>query len=69
MKKFTVKEIEEKFNDSFENAMTDFVESCLRQGFYEVEPCVRYFMNENQLLESEYDLVKKTYCEILDSYN
>lgn len=56
MKK-TIQEIEQEFEDSFDAAIQDYVESCLRQGHTDPKDCTEYFMKENDLADSEYDTV------------
>jgi hypothetical protein len=64
MKK-TIQEIEQEFDDSFDAAIQDYVESCLRQGRTDPKDCTEYFMKENDLADSEYDTVFSAISELL----
>ena len=61
----TIQEIEQEFDDSFDAAIQDYVESCQRQGRTDLKDCTEYFMKENDLADSEYDTVFSAISELL----
>lgn len=61
----TIQEIEQEFDDSFDAAIQDYVESCQRQGRTDPKDCTEYFMKENDLADSEYDTIFSAISELL----
>lgn len=59
--KYTIAEIQEKSGESVEEALREFMDSCFRNGCYDAEDNISYFMRENNICCSEKD-------ELLDMY-
>lgn len=62
-KEKTIKEIEEEFGESIEDAIQEFIESCHRVGKDNAKDNIAYFMRENLLAKSEEDEVRRLYIE------
>lgn len=58
-----IKEVEEEFGESIEDAIQEFIESYHRVGKTNVEDNIAYFMRENLLAKSEEDEVRRLYIE------
>lgn len=57
MQKKTIAEIEELSGEPFAEGITEYVDSCIRQGYTDVKECADYLMRECNLASSEYDEV------------
>lgn len=63
-----IKEAEEYYDDNIEEAMFNFVDSCVSQGYHNHDDNIRYFMRESGLARSEFFKLRRIYYKILDSY-
>ena len=64
MKKHTIKELEEMTGENIEEVMIDYIESCKRTAHYDFWDNIKYFMNENNLKDSEYERIEELFMTL-----
>lgn len=62
----TIEELEQTSPMSYEDALRDFFESCLRVGEYDMSENAKYFIKENDLDKDEYNRVLIDLCNLED---
>ena len=55
--KRTIEELEANSEETFVDAVSEFYDSCIRTGHFDMEDNARFFCRENDLDESEYPKV------------
>ena len=61
-------DIEQESGEQLVDAISDYVDSCIRTGHDDVEECTRFFMRENDIDESEYYVVLSAIKECFENY-
>lgn len=64
----TIEEIERESEETIEEALRDFIDSCFRQGKDDHEDNILYFMRESCIAESEKEQVTRAYMRVLAEF-
>ena len=64
--KRTIDEIENESGENFEDAIREYLESCIRVGKTDMEECARWYVRENNLEDGEYNRVLNSLKEALE---